>query len=76
MLAVANHAVNLGHYYHLATWNAILSQSLAHDALRLAIGINVGGVPGVDAAIVSIFEEGKRLCGRIRQVASIEEVVS
>lgn len=45
LLRVTDNSIYLGHDHHFPPWNLILVESFAKEALRLAVGINIGSVP-------------------------------
>lgn len=64
-LFIADRAVALGHQHNFATRDTKLAHSLSHDAFGLAVGVNIGCVPRVDAAIVRRLEQRQSLQRRV-----------
>lgn len=52
--------VALGEDDHFVPGNLVLSEGLPHDLFRAAMGVDIGGVPGVQSHIIRMLEEGQR----------------
>lgn len=50
--------VDFGEDDDFAAWNVVSTQCFANDRFRCAIGVSDRCVPGVDAGIEGLFEEG------------------
>lgn len=56
--------VALGHDDNLVPRDTVLLQRLSNDFLRRAVGVHVGGVPGINPHIVRRLEKGDALVFR------------